>query len=469
MLSFANIEKMGQKTSTGVVFDGTALRWVSYEKQGGQTEKTADGRIELDEELRGMLSGSVEITPEAAEKIKGTIGELKGRISIGLESEQVLLSVLSLPNVSGQEMKDIVNLQVDKFSPFPIENMVVSHEVLGIKDPDCLVVAAAVKQEVVNNTARFFEAGGKVPAKFDSCVIAWWHAVYNSGSLSGIGRELVVIARTSKLELVIVDNGLPMLFRAFAIDAAEDESAAADGIFGEIEYTMLSFELEHGTDNLSKITFCGEGPVLKKLEGVMRSRFSCAISNVPGSKIQDIVEIIAQRLAEEKGIDLTPVQVLSERAQQLYKKQLMIISCGILAVWLVIALVFMGGYYITKFRCSQLEKTKKSLTGPAEEVKEMRSKVTTITHYMNRRDSALECLREISLNQPPGVDLTSFTYRKGESVRISGEAQDANMVYSFKDKLDSSKLFLGTVLQGPIKSKDKETFELELKLPEIKE
>ena len=68
--------------------------------------------------------------------------------------------------------------------------------------------------------------------------------------------------------------------------------------------------------------------------------------------------------------------------------------------------------------------------------------------------------------QPVGIDLTSFTYRKGEHVKIVGEAMDVDRVYDFKNKLDDSELFTKTSLQGPRfdKRKRKQVFDIEMTL-----
>jgi len=96
----------------------------------------------------------------------------------------------------------------------------------------------------------------------------------------------------------------------------------------------------------------------------------------------------------------------------------------------------------------------------------MRRRVFMIKRYMDRSDSALECLREISALQPRGIDLTSFSYRKGETLRISGEAETVDQVYSFKSKLEGSTLFVGAKLQGPRRDrkKRKEVFDIDLRL-----
>ncbi|MFH0879501.1 MAG: PilN domain-containing protein, partial [Lentisphaerota bacterium] len=60
---------------------------------------------------------------------------------------------------------------------------------------------------------------------------------------------------------------------------------------------------------------------------------------------------------------------------------------------------------------------------------------------MDRTHSALECLREVSEVLPGDVTLNTFTYKKGLSLVLRGEAPAANTVYDYYKALDQSTLF----------------------------
>jgi hypothetical protein len=81
-------------------------------------------------------------------------------------------------------------------------------------------------------------------------------------------------------------------------------------------------------------------------------------------------------------------------------------------------------------------------------------------------ESALECLREISVVQPKGIDLTSFTYRKGDAVKIAGEALNSDLVYQFSKKLDGSNLFQDVQLKAvnEDRRRGKTVFDVDIKL-----
>ena len=98
------------------------------------------------------------------------------------------------------------------------------------------------------------------------------------------------------------------------------------------------------------------------------------------------------------------------------------------------------------------------------EVKEMRDKVRLVQKYSDHSRSALEILKAVSDRLPAGVELTSWNFRRGESVRVSGEASETSPVYQFKDRLVDTGAFEGGVTLSPIRSQGgKQKFDIECK------
>jgi len=72
----------------------------------------------------------------------------------------------------------------------------------------------------------------------------------------------------------------------------------------------------------------------------------------------------------------------------------------------------------------------------------------------------------VAVAKPDKVDFTLYSYRKNESLKISGTASLVSQVYAFKNKLDQSDLFETTTLVGPRfdSRKRKQVFDVEIRL-----
>jgi hypothetical protein len=182
-------------------------------------------------------------------------------------------------------------------------------------------------------------------------------------------------------------------------------------------------------------------------------------------KVPSLAEGLARRAALRDGMDLTPASWRQVAGQVEFKRRMWTVTGAAVGTWVLAVGVLMGGLRVEEFRLLKLRSELKRLQEPGNVVRETRRRVTLIKRYTNRDDSALECLREVSVRQTPGVTLTSFTYRKGESVRLSGEAQSVDDVYSFKQGVDESKIFKSAALQGPQDRGGKQLFDMDMKLP----
>ena len=100
----------------------------------------------------------------------------------------------------------------------------------------------------------------------------------------------------------------------------------------------------------------------------------------------------------------------------------------------------------------------------------MQNQVRSFEQYLDRSNSALECLREISQYLPKDVLLTSFQFKKGKSVGIRGEALAVNAIYDYKQALDKSRMFarveMGSIQPGKRKTTSVHTFQMTLQLKE---
>ena len=89
-----------------------------------------------------------------------------------------------------------------------------------------------------------------------------------------------------------------------------------------------------------------------------------------------------------------------------------------------------------------------------------------IERYTDRSDSALEVLREVSQLLPEGVDLTSFSYRKGAILDIAGEADSGLLVTQFNESLNQSPLFVEVKPGTRTSSKGRHRFSFDIQLQE---
>lgn len=450
---------------TGLVIGKGKLDWATLRVRADRVEPKGGGSAELGEDLQKELAGGGHAPEEAWAALKKAIAGIHGDVSVGLSGASVLLKVLELPRVEPEEMAGMVQLQVDKFSPFPVDTMVVSHEVLKEDAQTAHVLVGAAKMDVATGAGNFIEKAGVVPARMEALPLAWWHALRASREADGDGRHVYLILQENTCEMIVAEHGIPLLFRSFENSSAQVADGFLDEISEGLGYTLMSLELETGHSGMAGLSIWHTEAVSAAAVQKLVSNFSCPVKSESLTKLPPPAESLARLLALNQGMNLLPVAIRDERRGLAFRRKLLLIALGLLGMWALVVAIFMGGFMLEKAMLNRRTREMKELKGPADEVREMRRRVNSIQRYTDKSHSVLECLRETSRLQTFGIELTQVSYRKGEAIVLSGEASEASQVYDFKNKLDTSTLFTKGNLKGPQKVRGKETFEIELTLP----
>jgi hypothetical protein len=450
--------------ATGFVLDGERLEWASLVQAGDRLRRVDQGMEVLVIEDEGLDAEAVH--KAAVEQVRSACSAVKGDTALGLPSTDVLLRVVSLPAVDDDELGEMVELQADKFSPFPIETMAVSHEVLERTEEQCRVLVAAARDDAVDAHARLLVEAGLRPVAVDSIALGWWRLLQDAGDVPLEGRAALVVLGGPVAELIIVQDGVPLLFRSLDLGSDAAPADVAADIGQELNHTLISLELEHGSQPCGVLLWAYEDQV-PLIEQALRAEQVGEITSHALDGLPPVCEGIARRLVTGGGVDLTPQAWLDADTAARHRRQMLGGLAGVLGLWLVcvLALVVLFGW--RKGVVSRLQARRQTWEAPAMEVRELRRRVRMIDRYTDTSHSVLECLREVSGIQPVGVDLVSFTYTKEDSIRIVGQAGERSAIYGFKEALDASGLFpqveLGTQVQD--RRKRHWNFDMVLSLP----
>jgi hypothetical protein len=405
-------------------------------------------------------------------QLKELAGSFKGDWIVAPSAADVLMRVLRMPAVDDSELASMVALQIDKISPFPVETMVVSHEILKREESQLLVLVAAVKTEKILPLQALFSKQGITPVRIDAPLAGWWEAIRNEPVMKDIpGRLLHIIMDTPFPHILSSEHGTPLLLRSLP----ECMGLEADDVLYELlqalRQTVTSLELEHGAAETGQIILWHGGDAPADLAHSVQGALGLPLllQALPAQAGPGLGIVRRSADGQSTKLDLTSSAWRDAHRSKNFKGLVRNVLIGIVGVWLLFIATLAVGLFVQKHQLSALQKEKAELEGPSAVVKNMRSRVLMVKKYLSQGQSSLECLRQVSLLQPEGIDLLSFTYNRSEGVNISCEASGAaQMVYDFKEKLDTSGFFGPSRLEGPTLNAQtqKQLFQIELKLPQ---
>ena len=463
---------MAKDRITGLVLSAKRLEWSTLQLKG-RSSAIAAGTIPVEPVI---VPDKDDIAPESeitvASQISKECNKFKGNIVVpGLPTEQLLLRVVELPEVSDSELVGIVELQADKFSPFPVENMVVGHEVLSRNKEHgtCSDLVAAINKEQADQLDETFKAAGVTVERLDAAIMGWYRLLQDGGKIESTGRQVFLFLDSGAPEVIVVQNGVPVLFRAFSGLNDFEGSVLYDEISEELAHTFISLEMGDDDEVATSICIWFSGDEPHELVDGLINKCGCDVNALGISVLGSVAEGVAQRekKSETGLLDLTSTVWRAKERSVLFRKRVIIAVVMLLLLWLGTVGALFGTIFYHNYRLGSLKGELEEWKSSSMQVRSMRRRVFMIERYQDQKSSSLECLRAVCMVQPDGVDLMVYDYKKGKRVKVSGRALNVGIVYDFKNALDKNELFENSDLIGPRtdSKKRREIFDIILALP----
>ena len=441
---------MGSKSLAAAAVRPGSLEWRVPRKAGG-TAVDADihrAAMDLGPGSKTLIQALKTDTERTIEELKTHLADASGPATVGIPATWALLRVIDLPSGTPDELRGMVDLQVDKFSPFPLEASVVSYEMLAENEGRTKVLISAIPGETAETLGAAFRTAGVAIKRVDVNLMGWWRLLKDADKVHQAGSQAFLILDQKDCDIIVTLAGVPVAVRAISgLDDLPDEEMA-DEIVRETVHTLTALDLGYGGESPTEVSVWhpGEQPPAAILRNFAEQQGiaakSCSLDALP-----PLCEGLARRAETAAGLlDLVPPAWKQAEIAHRTRLRILSASLGVLGAWALFMIVLFGGLQIEKKRLSSLETKLQELKTPADKARAIRDRAISLRQYMDRSRSALECLREVSDLLPPGIEIKSMSYNKGKSLELSGEADAASLVFDFKKEMEKSSLFASTEL-----------------------
>jgi Tfp pilus assembly protein PilN len=302
--------------------------------------------------------------------------------------------------------------------------------------------------------------------------MGWWSLLKEQGAIPEKGRNVILLLEKTGTELIVCQDGIPVVFRSLGSGQGLSEEEYFSELADETAYTLTTLEAERGAADGVKVGLwygavkappkvvvpntvppkaqvaAGASPAV--LVEKLREACGVEVDSRSLDSLPPLTEGLARRTAAkgDTALNLAPPEWRTQESGRRTKKSLLIASVAFLVVWLAGVSAFIGGLKIQENRRDQMKSSVAVLEQSAAKVKELKDKISSFEQYADRSRSALECLREITALLPQGVDLSSFSYKKGSTLSLRGECGTPEPIYSYVQALQQSPLFTEVKTEG---------------------
>ena len=357
---------------------------------------------------------------------------------LALPLSRLLVKMVRVPAESRDDPGAFAAPLLQAASPYPDEPLTVSCETVRETERGIVVLAAALPESAADDIAEALDARKLNVTRIDALALGTLRGAWGAIG-SGDARKLVLIGGPDCISLVVMDGDMPSAIRAI--------SAGGD-MKREVMLSLLEAEDFGGARDLSEVVCIGEVPC----EGLD------AFAPVRKIEVGEDAALVgvADRTLDPSSLNALPAswrEVLDETRFKAKLKGRLFVAGGI---WAAIMLVLFGVPVVYGYMADHQKALCKEHSRQYRAVAEMRDKVRLVQKYSDHARGALEIMKAVSDRLPQGITLNSWSFRREEGVKVSGEADEAEFVYKFKDNMaeagsvdGTESVFAQVLLNGP--------------------
>ena len=381
--------------------------------------------------------------------------EKSGEAVLALPLSRLIAKVVRVPEEMRGDPAAFAAPILQAMSPYPDEPLTVSCETVRETGHGLVVVAAALPESAADDIAEQLDANKLNVTRVDALALGalrgLWGRLAEGGAAEG-ARRLVLIGGADCVSALVMDGGEPASIRAV--------SAASD-MRREVMLCLLEAEDFGGAKPLAEIVAVGDVATdgLESFAPVRRLEIG-----------EDAALVgVAERSADPASLNALPASWREVLEETRFKAKLVRRLSVAGGIWAAVMLVLFGVPVVYDFMADHQKSLSKEHARQYRAVADMRDKVKLVQKYSDHARGALEIMKAVSDRLPQGITLSSWSYRREDGVKVTGEADEAELAYKFKDNMaeaggedDGEPVFAEVGLNGlRVGRGGKHTFELD--------
>ena len=452
----------------GVNFSGNNLK-ISHVKIS-PNKKEVVNLLNLD--ITGL--GDIDIS----KSIQISIGALKGKnveVIDVVPTQAVITKNIEIPSIEQKEIKEILNLQAGRHTPYSREEIIVDYVEIGTyKHSYTKVLLVIVARSVVKRHYEIFDRAG---FRLKRVLLA------SEGLALAVSKTLRLEVENVPVNILHVDENFTdfsivlknkvIFIRSIPIGTFQLKNEKEVYQIKFVDEIKRSLEAYLGGDieispHMLILTGAEEG--LKEIERLLNSTIHLPIKVLPYANIFNISElargavlkarqvsffdVIAPILnCQDMKIDLIPEEAKVRRSIEERGKDLIKTGIFILTILIAIFFILASKIYFKGAQLNKLESKYSTINQEAKKLEKDLLKVGLVKNYLTNRGYSLEVLTELHELVSEDIELSEIRY-EADKFSVKGTADVMSSVFSFVDRLEKSKYFKEVKTRYTTKRKD---------------
>ncbi len=396
--------------------------------------------------------------PEAVDRLFkeacGSEGMVAREVLVATPTHLSTVRLFTLPSTDSKEIRDIVDLQAEKHTPYAKEEVLIDFKILD-RDPSgySRVALVIAHQDIIHRQVRLAETTGlsldRIGCELEG-LMNWFHLIRRGGGKGGGGgATLLVDVDGNTTTFMVMQRGQPQFYRSLAIGAEQLEGQAAEAgqrLIDELQRSLEAIELEGGASKVQEIVMTGRVERLEELKGLMGQAFGLSVSAVSpwqGCEASERVRVAIESLPSvsfaslvglafaSSHVDLTPSSAKLRQAFEARARALVLLACQGLAALILVSLLVIERAQKVHQQYETLRARHQSSIEQAGQVEEALRQVAFVKERLRQRGPLLEMAKILAEHSPDGIEWKSLTFADGGELTLKGISEELPKIYEY--------------------------------------
>ena len=417
------------------------------------------------------------VTKVSAAPVEGSVAEelakaFEGLCRVeGLQPREITIAhpthlstirLFSLPSTDAKEIRDIVDLQAEKHTPYAKEEILSDFKILERDRAGySRVLLVIVHQDVIQRAVRLVEQArvplDKVGTELEGLIA--WCAQARRRLRSQAETVLVIDADSGTTTLLVLQRGQPVFQRSLATGAehlGHDAGEAADRLLSEVQRSIEALEGEAGAPKIQEVWLTGAVSQLEPIKEKLAAGLELTVRLVSpwdGVEVGPGVQASRDRLPPlsftgllglafaASDINITPQPARLRQAFEARAQALVLLGSQAVGALILVTILLIGRAQQQHQYYRHLQQAYRAATDEAQAVEEGLHRLEFMKAQLRHRGELLKVVHELATRSPQGIQWDSLVYTDGDTVVLKGTSGTLPNVYEYADALRAAKLF----------------------------
>ena len=402
---------------------------------------------------------------EVVKKFQATLAEIKlkdPRFIGVVPSRWAITRNIEIPSRDPQEIREIVNLQASRHTPYSRSEIVVDYLNLGVFKSVYTKILLIIAPRT--SVTRFYDILGKSSLSLDRIVFAPEAVARSLSKRLHLDAEklpsCIVRVDAATSDFMIVSKGNLLFVRNLPVGAshfAEDKQNQLIRFLEELKQSFETYRNENIEQDPVTLFLTGAAGGMDNVEQMIEEILKLTVKRLvegeglpihgeakpsPAEQTVSFLDVISPPLLlEELSLDLTPEENKLKRSLEERTKE--IIKAGILSMicFGLICFIFLMELIIRKAEILELKRRYGPIQIEAKTLEDAYVQIQAVRSYLKSRGKSMESLAELYDLIPDDIFLNDIRFEEGEKFSIKGSATSRPSIFAFVGAMEDSKLF----------------------------